>query len=552
MGNKLLVLILTISAFIRLIGLSDYPFGFTPDEASFGYDAYSILKTGKDQWGNKFPIVLQSFGDGKMPLLAYLAIPSVLIFGLSEFAVRLPVALLGVGATYFTYLLTKRSFGSEKIALMAAFILAISPWHIAMSRGAFEANLTTFFLTAGIYFFWGITKSKKQAALSGFFLGLNLFTYHSARLITPLVLGFLIIYKFNPKNWQNHLKNRNFLIFLLVFAAFFILALVSMFKGAGDRLATSTILDTKPPADARFNAMLAGLPLTWARLFNNRFLVLGKTFLDQYFQYFSPQFLFSSGAGEGTYGMMPGVGVLYLLELLFIVGIFINIKELKKAPWLVFWLLTAPIPAALSRGPGYAANRAIIMLPALSILLAVGWNNIYEIMSRRKKAVFTKCVLALYLLSLVFFAEKYFIQQKYTTARAMLYGAEDIFTYLNEIDKPYEQIIISKSLSEAHIYYAFYSRLDPSVYQNAVKDWNYRELGVKWVDQMPEYRLGKYVFTSMDYPKYKALSSVLLVGRPEEFPPDAPVIHVVKYPDLSDAFWIVNPDTLPFAYQALP
>jgi len=551
MSKYYLVGVLFIASLLRLINLSGHPTGFTPDEASFAYDAYSISKTGADQWGKTFPLVLQSFGDGKMPLLSYLSVPSVAVFGLNEFAVRLPVALLGIGAVYFTYLLARRSFGSEKIALMAAFILAISPWHIAMTRGAFEASLTTFFLTAGIYFYLGLEYSKKAAFFSGLLFGLNLFTYHSARFITPLVLGFLILYKFNPKNCQNHLKNKNLLILLFVFTALLLMAISSMFMGAGDRLATSTILDTKPPADARFNALLAGLPPVLARLFNNRFFVLGNTFLDQYFQYFSPQFLFSQGPAEGTYGMLPGMGVLYLIELAFMFGLFLNLKVVKKVPWIIVWLLLAPIPAALSRGPGYAANRAIIMLPALSILLAIGWNNIYEIVSKQKKALYAKIILVIYVLSFVFFVEKYFIQQKYSTADAMLYGARDLFTYLGEIDAPYEQIIISKSLSEAHIYYAFYSRMDPVIYQNVTKNWNYHEAGVDWVDQMPQYKLGKYVFTSMDYAKYSTFTNTLMAGKPEEFPSDAQVIYTVKYPDLTDAYWVVNSDTLPFAYKSL-
>src|SRR5690606_39044514 len=135
--------------------------GFTPDEASFGYDAYSLLKTGKDQWGHPVPIVLESFGDFKPPLYAYLTIPFVAVFRMSEFSVRLPNAIAGTLAIYATYLmvselakhtkLSKRK--SETFALLSALLLSISPWHVMLSRGAFEANLTTILMPLGVYFF---------------------------------------------------------------------------------------------------------------------------------------------------------------------------------------------------------------------------------------------------------------------------------------------------------------------------------------------------------------------------------------------------------------
>src|SRR3989304_8478183 len=93
-----------IGAFLlRIVGLSSYPVGFTQDEAGLGYDAYSLLLTGKEQWGKSFPLVLRSFGDFKMPLYSYLAIPSVYLFELNEFSVRFPNAILGSFAVLTTF-----------------------------------------------------------------------------------------------------------------------------------------------------------------------------------------------------------------------------------------------------------------------------------------------------------------------------------------------------------------------------------------------------------------------------------------------------------------
>ena len=147
------------------------------------------------------------------------------------------------------------------------------------------------------------------------------------------------------------------------------------------------------------------------------------------------------------------------------------------------------------------------------------------------------------------FSEKYFVQEKYEQAESMLYGNRELFTYLNEAETSLDNIVVSKSISEAHIFKAFYSRMDPREYQKATKNWLYKDLGFNWVDQIPIYTLGKYIFTDIDYQKFSSLPNVLLVGRPDEFPAQVAVVAKIKYPDLTDAFWVVNPDIKPFAFK---
>src|SRR5687768_12237216 len=91
----LLVVIMIVAAILRLWKLGSIPPGLTPDEASLGYNAYSILKTGRDEYGQLFPTVFKSFGDYKPGLYTYAVIPFVALFGLNEWTVRLPSALAG-------------------------------------------------------------------------------------------------------------------------------------------------------------------------------------------------------------------------------------------------------------------------------------------------------------------------------------------------------------------------------------------------------------------------------------------------------------------------
>jgi len=223
--NKIILFVILALAFaLRVWGISTHPTGFTPDEASFGYDAYSLLKTGKDQWGSPWPLMLRSFGDFKLPLYAYLAMPSISIFGLNEFATRLPASLIGILAVFATYLLTKGMFGDERLGIIASALLAISPWHVPLSRGAFEANLTVLFMTLGVWMFYKGITNKKWLIGSAIAFGLNLFSYHSARLVTPIIIAALVFGYRRELNINNIGSIKKYLSPILLFLVFLTIA----------------------------------------------------------------------------------------------------------------------------------------------------------------------------------------------------------------------------------------------------------------------------------------------------------------------------------------
>lgn len=532
MKRSFLLLVILLGLGLRIVGLSDHPAGFTPDEASFGYDAYSLLKTGKDQWGASIPLVFKSFGDYKLPVYTYLAVPSVAIFGLNEVAVRLPSALLGSLAVLVTYFLVKELWKREDVALFSSFLLAISPWHMPLSRGAFEANLTTFFLPLGICLFLKGLKNSRFLVLAFLVFGVNMFTYHTARLLTPLVVGFLV---FNYK--VEFLKSRLWKAGVFIFAVFFAIAGYFYIIG-GSRIATSGIFSESN--NGRYLSVLSGQPDIIARVFNNKFVYTSQTFLRNYVSYFSPQFLFTNGPAEGTYGMVPGVGVVYLIEVAFLTSFIISMIKKgmsRESVILLFWILISPIPAALTKGPGYAANRAAFMMPALQIISAIGAIYLFGLLAKRisKKTILGGAVMV-FAVSFAFFVNSYFVKQKMAGAGQMLYGAKEVFEYVDKEGRSDNQIIVSRAISEPQIYTAFYLKIDPGEFQKASESWR---LTNGWLDQSDNYKLGKYTFKSIDgIADFKPGN--FLVGRPADFSPDVVPTKIVYYPSQSEAYWIVN------------
>lgn len=540
MPTSLVWVIFLLAFLLRFLGLGQYPVGLNPDEASFGYDAYSLLTTGKDQWGISWPLSLHSFGDYKLPLYSYLAIPSVAIFGLNEFSTRLPNALFGFLGVVFTYLLVLEFFKNKTFAAVSAFILAISPWHIMLSRGAFEANLSTFFIPFGIWAFLKGVLTPRWLVISAIAFGLNLFSYHSARLVTPLLVAGLI-YMYRDKIFVK----KNILAFL-IFSFFVLGSGVSMINGGFARGQDVGIFNPTDKGESIFQrrneGYLLGLPDQLSRAFSNKYTFVVDEFIKNYATYFSPQFLFTQGPAERTYGMIPGIGVFYLVEVfLFALAVYLLVKkqQLRKFGLIFLWLAIAPIPAALAKGGGFAANRAALMIPAIQIVSAYGFFMFWKM---NKSSLVRVCAIAILGISFLFFLENYLFHAPNASASSMMYGRREMVETLKNIEPQYDTIVVSRALSEPHIYFAFYRSWDPTDYQGQTGDWwRYKQEGRAFLDQLGRYSLGKYVFTDINYAANSEVPDILLVGKPQEFPADISVIKTISYPNGKPAILIVDP-----------
>jgi 4-amino-4-deoxy-L-arabinose transferase-like glycosyltransferase len=195
MKNKILLIsIIILEAFLRLWALSSYPAGLNADEAALGYNAFSLLTTGKDEHGHPWPVNLESFGDFKPALYTYILIPFVKVLGLTEFAVRLPSAIFGILSVALIYFLVKEIYSRKSLALMSALVLAVNPWALHFSRGAWETNLATTLIISGVLFFLRYLRTQRiiNFALCILNFALSMYSYQSARVIVPL-LGLVFV-----------------------------------------------------------------------------------------------------------------------------------------------------------------------------------------------------------------------------------------------------------------------------------------------------------------------------------------------------------------------
>jgi 4-amino-4-deoxy-L-arabinose transferase-like glycosyltransferase len=172
MARKILfVSIIFLALLLRIFQFGINPPSLSWDEASLGYNAYSILTSGKDEHGEFLPLArFIAFGDYKPPGYIYADIPFIGVIGVNEQAVRTPSLLAGLVMVITAYFLALEIFQNYRIALFSSFLVAISPWSIHFSRAAFEAHLAAVFNILAVYIFLVSSGKAGYSQLLPYFL----------------------------------------------------------------------------------------------------------------------------------------------------------------------------------------------------------------------------------------------------------------------------------------------------------------------------------------------------------------------------------------------
>jgi len=521
MKTKIVLLfVFLIGFFTRFYKLGQLPNSYTPDEISQGYTAYSLLTTGKDEWGQSWPLTLKSFGDYKPPLQTYLMIPAIKFFGLNTFSIRLPNALTSSLAIISTYLLAKILFKNTSISLISAFLLAISPWHLPMSRIALEANLHSFFIPLAIYFF--LKNKPISLIVSSLLFGISTFSYHSVKLFVPMVVFLLFILN---KKLITLKKYRSFLFILISFLLINFATSLSSNTRIEDISILSPTDKWQSLNDSRYELTLTKSPEIVSKLFKNKYLLTLQTFLSNYLSYFSPQFLVNQGPAESTYGMISNYGTIGIIPFLFLVLLFFNFPKHLSIPvkFLSLLILFAPIPAALAKS-NLSANRASVFIPYIQILTAY---SIFFFYKKIPKFIFS-IIAIIFSFNTLSFLFTYFKLGNTILAKDMLYGHKQANEYIKNY--PNHNIIYSRKLSEPQAYVAFFQPIDPIKTQKASQNWQvFSQQNLPFLDQLGQYQLDRFTFKNINFNSDAQIPNTILVGRPEEFIGNKPD-YIIYYP----------------------
>ena len=536
-----LILILFLAASLRLWNVSNNPPGLTWDEVALGYNAYSIMLTGRDEYGTLLPLNLKSFGDYKPSFYAYLDIPFIAVFGLTELAIRLPSAIIGILTVFVVFLLVQQLFKNQLLSLLSAFFVAVSPLAIQFSRPAFESNLAVFLNILGVYFFLKGLKQKKWIFLSVILFAFSSITYQASRVFVPLlVLALVVICK------KDIDKKVIVTALTLFFALFSAVMLATILPGQTNRLSTlnyfayqrsEEVINTITIEDG-FSKYDFGFQILhgewWAYI---------KGLVERYLIYFSPKVLIIDGDYSQRH-RVPDLGSMYYFSVVLLPLGFIFLLRQKgnASKLLLVWLLLAPIPAVLSRDL-INMLRAFNMVIPLEVLQAGGVMFLIERL--KGKRILLKLVLVLlsttFLVNFSIYIDRYFIHAPKEYSKYWLYGYKQVIKSLGEKSKQYDKIVFTDSFGQPYIYYLFYSKYPPQRFQNqAHLEQNSADIGtIRRIDNIE--------FRHVDWPADRGVKNSLFIGTLEELPDkdvkpfsEFTILKDINFLDGQSAFRIVE------------
>jgi len=532
-----LFLIVVLAFFLRFYKVTENPPALNWDEVSIGYNAYSILKTGKDEWNQQLPIHFKAYGEYKLPVQIYASIPGIYFFGLNELGIRITPVIYGTLTVVVLFFLGYALFDSVAAALMGAFLLGISPWHIQLTRASFESSLALFWVTLGILFLvWGF-KKQKWFIISMVPFALSVFAYNSTRIFTPLFI-FLVLLIYRKKLFQ--FKK-------ILFISFFVFAILLIplapFLLSGERSARYKLVSITddPGLVPRINENRGHsvLPPPLPRLIHNKVTYAVFYFSRNYLSHFTPQFLFISGAPHKQHHVQ-NMGELYYFQapflLLGLYGLF-KLKNRFKG-LLLAWVLLAFIPVAVTNDSIPHALRTLIAAPFYQLVSALGF-----VFSLRWIKKFSLLLIPIVVISVIYYLYQYYQVYPVAYSRDWQYGYKQVINYVSQHKDEYDQIVFTRHYGEPHMFTLFYLNYDPLKYQTSPNLIRYETYDWVWVLKFDKFYfpdLGDKGTQFADIVKANPGKKLLFIGRKGDFPKDTTRLLSVDFLNNENAFDIVE------------
>ena len=515
--------ILIIGIWLRFDRLTSIPPSLSHDETAITYNAYSILKTGKDEYGMPYPILFRSFDDYKLPGMVYSTVPMVALFGLSELSARLPSAVFGVLSIIVMFGIGLEVFRDKRKALIPMFMFAVQPWHINFSRQLFESNGAVFWFMLGTYFLLKSTKKYVYIFFAGLSFVAALYFYYSVRLVIPFVGLFYLIYF--RKTAMKEMRTT------LLAAAVCLLAFLPLGKemispGGMERISIVSVVNDQNYLALReaYVKKMGTTPTIVQKIIYNRRVALVKTVFDNYAKNISPHNLFVTGTG--TYG------TLYPFEAILVPLGFVALTTLTPFAGMLIciWILTAFLPGAFSLNQPNTL-RTLIAAPAFALLSGMGL--LYAIQKVRRNLPKWATPIAILLMTIMFiiafpnFHYAYFVNNPTKNALSFGDGYKQMVSYVKAHEYKYDRIVISGYYWRPYIFMLYWSNTDPGFYQKSGR----REQFGKYVFSAASWDTNghKFMDPKFDFASLNANGRTLFILAKPEY-----VIHQKQFEKISD------------------
>ena len=469
--------IIILAIILRFPFLNVFPPAMVQDEVGLAYSAISIAETGRDEWGEAFPLLFKSFGDYKSPAFIYLTAALYKIITWHQVLPRITSAIAGVLIVILSILWIRQLTHSKKLALLAGLLVATSPWTIHLSRMALESNIALAFFLTGLLLI-GVKNTILSTLVAAIFFSLGTYTYSGYRFlaITFLLAYILSIILFNYKiikNYQALLKK----LFIILIVSSLLSLPILLVKNTNIRMNQVLLVSSEKQLQLykhyennchlTFSAIDPRLNVV-CRLAYNKFSRPILITIKSYLKHLSPGFYFFTGDTEA--GRNPTqAGQFYPFLIIFwMIGLVKALENPRKHLLLLFGFLVAILPSAVAGDP-----HAIRLTPVIPFIL-LGIIRGYQYFREKicKQQIVDYLFVALLLLSTIFYSFNYMIStsMNHELTNSYLSYAKKISNIAHDyVERGYRVYADIELYPEPHIYYVYWNQIDPLLTQQSFK-----------------------------------------------------------------------------------
>lgn len=427
-NNWLILLFILLGTLVRVYRFGALPIGLNQDEAFAGYEAFSLANYGVDTSGYHNPVYFVAWGSGMNVLESYLAIPFIKIFGLSVYTIRLPQLLCALACLPVLYLLLREMTNNERIALIGLGLLALSPWHIMLSRWGLESNLAPAFLLFSFFFFVKGVKKNAYFILSAFFYGVTLYAYAITWAVVPLTVccnGLYLVCTRQKLQWRYVLIAAG-VLFLLALP---LLLFVMVNNGWINEIKTSFISIPKMLVMRDSEIKLSNL------VDPDAYYDLIKLMAEQ-----DDGLLWNST----RFGFFYKISIPFILfgvtKLIMETAEGIRRREFRMHTLILISFVCSLLSAVMLTGKNVNRINAVHMYTLLCA--AIGVDAFVELC--KDKQLLKNTLIVCYALCFAFFCSYYFGDYNQNIANSFRYGAEDAVRFVNE--KEFQSVNVDEGM----------------------------------------------------------------------------------------------------------
>ncbi len=503
----LLLIILAIGIAVRVYNIAGVPAGLNQDEAYGNYEAYALANYGVDSNGMSFPVHFVSWGSGMNTLYAYLVMPLIKIFGLNETTAilgNLIFCILSLIVIFFTV----KKLKNFDLALLATFIMAISPWHIMIARWGLLENIFPAIVLIGVFFYSCYLKNTKYIIPFAAVMSLSLYAYGTAYFVIPLLLLILALYEaYFAKSKITWFKNylKAFVCFVVVAVPIVIFIYINIISPSSPQVKLGPITVPKlVEAGYRYNQVVflgGGNSNLWNTLKEN-YAVFHDTVFNQ----------------KGyIYNVIDKFGTIYRISnIFFLIGFIASLlgtaksfKEKKMQPDFVFsvWFILSFILGVINNTN---TNRINIIFIPMMYLCAYGIYIctilVTLLVKFLLKSASTKAqkyginlaklgaltiIAALYMTNFSAFANYYFTEYPNEINQVFHESFDDALQYVVDNNTDNRDVYVT-DFNGAFTLVLFYTKYDPNEFYRTV---NYSN---PYTEFRPVSSFGNYKFITID------------------------------------------------------